>query len=130
MNTRLMFSSASDEWTTPVDVFRTLDAEFNFNLDPCPTGGTDGLTRQWSGHRVFCNPPYSNIRAFIERATEADVAVFLVPSRTDTRWFHECVIPFAREIRFIRGRLKFGAAKNSAPFPSMIVVFKKEVSRG
>jgi hypothetical protein len=51
--------------------------------------------------------------------------VFLVPARTDTRWFHDVVLPNAREIRFLRGRLKFGDAENSAPFPSMIVVFKE-----
>jgi site-specific DNA-methyltransferase (adenine-specific) len=64
------------------------------------------------------------LRPFLERAREADVAVFLIPARTDTRWFHEIVMPYAKEIRFIKGRLKFGGAKNSAPFPSMIVVFE------
>jgi site-specific DNA-methyltransferase (adenine-specific) len=66
------------------------------------------------------------VRAFLERALEAEVAVFLIPARTDTRWFHEIVLPYAAEIRFIKGRLKFSGAKNSAPFPSMIVVFKGE----
>lgn len=62
---------------------------------------------------------------FLERAMEADVAVFLIPARTDTKWFHDIVLPNAAEIRFVKGRLKFGDAKNSAPFPSMIVVFRK-----
>jgi site-specific DNA-methyltransferase (adenine-specific) len=64
------------------------------------------------------------LRPFLERALEADVAVFLIPARTDTRWFHEIVLPYAKEIRFIKGRLKFGDSKNSAPFPSMIVIFQ------
>lgn len=124
------FSSASDEWSTPVDVYAALDAEFHFDFDPCPLGGDiDGIAPlfvKWEGRRVFCNPPYSNIRPFLERALEADIAVFLVPARTDTRWMHEIVLPYAKEIRFIKGRLKFGDAKNSAPFPSMIVIFSRD----
>jgi site-specific DNA-methyltransferase (adenine-specific) len=73
---------------------------------------------------VFVNPPYGpGIRKWLERAGEADLAVFLLPARVDTRWFHDLVLPHAREIRFIRGRLKFVGAKHPAPFPSMIVVF-------
>lgn len=124
------FSSASDEWATPADVYAALDAEFHFDFDPCPLGGgVDGtapLFVSWSNRTVFCNPPYSNIRPFLERALEADVAVFLIPARTDTRWMHQIVLPYAKEIRFIKGRLKFGDAKNSAPFPSMIVIFSRD----
>jgi len=124
------FSSASEEWATPADVYAALDAEFHFDFDPCPLGGTEDGTAPlfvtWEGRRVYCNPPYGpGIRPFLERGSEADVAVFLIPARTDVRWFHEIVLPFAKEIRFIKGRLKFGDAKNSAPFPSMIVVFEK-----
>jgi site-specific DNA-methyltransferase (adenine-specific) len=87
--------------------------------------GTAPLFVQWRGKRVFCNPPYGpGLRSFLERALEADIAVFLIPARTDTRWFHEIVLPYAKEIRFIKGRLKFGDSKNSAPFPSMIVIFQ------
>jgi site-specific DNA-methyltransferase (adenine-specific) len=64
------------------------------------------------------------LRPFLERAQEAEIAVFLIPARTDTRWFHEIVLPHAKEIRFLKGRLKFGGAKNSAPFPSMVVIFE------
>lgn len=124
---RVVFSAATDEWSTPKEVYESLNDEFGFNFDPCPLGGdVDGrspLFSDWSGKRVFCNPPYSDIRRFLERANEAELAVFLIPSRTDTRWFHELVLGRAREIRFVRGRLKFGNAKNSAPFPSMIVVY-------
>jgi hypothetical protein len=73
---------------------------------------------------VFINPPYRKIAPWLERAHEAEVAVFLIPARTDTRWFHSIVLPHAKEIRFIKGRLKFGGAKTGAPFPSMIVVFE------
>jgi site-specific DNA-methyltransferase (adenine-specific) len=104
-----------------------LDKEFHFTLDPCPLYGgveVDGLEISWKGERVFVNPPYGpKIRAFMEKAQEADLAVFLIPARTDTKWFHEIVLPKAKEIRFIQGRLKFGGSKNSAPFPSMIIVF-------
>jgi hypothetical protein len=129
MKMAVHFSSASEEWATPADVYAALDAEFDFTFDPCPLGGTvDGtatLFVPWSGQRVFCNPPYGpGIRPFLERAIEADLAVFLIPARTDTRWFHDIVLPHAKEIRFVRGRLKFGGSNNSAPFPSMIVVFK------
>lgn len=133
MNSAVHFSSASEEWATPADVYAELDAEFHFNFDPCPLrrgqDGTAPLFVKWRGKRVFCNPPYGpGLRPFLERAQEADVSVFLIPARTDTRWFHEIVLPRAAEIRFIKGRLKFGDAKNSAPFPSMIVVFRKEAT--
>src|SRR5271166_408173 len=123
------FSSASDRWATPRDLYASLDAEFKFDFDPCPLDGThDGcasLFSPWKSKRVFCNPPYGPaIRKFLDRACEASVAVYLLPARTDTRWFHEIVLKDAAEIRFIKGRLKFGGAVNPAPFPSMIVIFK------
>lgn len=81
----------------------------------------------WSGKRVFCNPPYGpEIRKFLERWHEAEIAVYLLPARTDTRWFHEVVLTNASEIRFIKGRLRFGHGKYPAPFPSMIVIFAKQ----
>lgn len=122
------FSSATVEWPTPVAVYRALDAEFHFDFDPCPLGGSqDGLATlltPWYGKRVFCNPPYGpGLSQWLERGLEANLAVFLIPARTDTKWFHGIVLPKAKEIRFIKGRLKFGDAINSAPFPSMIVIF-------
>lgn len=89
----------------------------------------DGRKVKWTGS-VFCNPPYSRIGEFIRTGIyhlvnrECSVLVFLLPARTDTAWFHEFCLK-ADEIRFIKGRLKFGKAKNSAPFPSMVVVFKE-----
>ena len=126
---RVLFSSASDRWAPPREVYASLDAEFHFDYDPCPIDGdSDGLATlltPWMGKRVFCNPPYGPALAkWLERALEADLAVFLVPARTDTRWFHEIVLPKAKEIRFVRGRLRFGNAVNPAPFPSMIVIFE------
>ena len=126
---RILFKSLSVEWATPAAVYEQLNAEFNFPYDPCPIGGTEDATAplfaQWKGQRVYCNPPYGpGIRPFLELAREADIAVFLIPARTDMKWFHELVIPFAKEIRFIKGRLRFGGAKENAPFPSMICVFE------
>ena len=127
MNLSVHYSSASEHWATPKEVYSALDAEFHFDYDPCPLRSeTDGLKESWTGHRVYCNPPYGPaIRKFLDKAVEAKVAVFLIPARTDTRWFHEVILPKAHEIRFCKGRLKFGDAKNGAPFPSMIVIFKE-----
>ena len=140
MNTELMFSSKTDLWATPQDFFDALNNEFHFTLDVCAlpenakckdfyTPEVDGLSQPWIG-RVWCNPPYGREivqwvrRAHISSATGfAEVVVMLLPARTDTRWFHEYIYNKA-EIRFIKGRLKFGDSKNSAPFPSMVVIFR------
>jgi hypothetical protein len=88
-----------------------------------PLWGTDGLSISWAGQRVFCNPPYGpGIGQWLAKATEADLAVYLVPSRTDTRWWHEYAMR-ADQIRFLRGRLRFGEAKSGAPFPSAVLVY-------
>lgn len=126
---RALFKSESVEWPTPKAVFDKLNAEFHFDFDPCPYGGSeDGLStlfKPWRGKRVFCNPPYGpGIGDWLKRAEEAELAVYLIPARTDTKWFHEHVLPKASEIRFVKGRLKFGDATNGAPFPSMIVVYR------
>lgn len=131
------FSSATDLWATPQKTFDELHAEFGFTLDPCSTHENakcekhytkeyDGLAQNWAGERVFMNPPYGReIGAWVKKAATsgAEVCVCLLPARTDTRWFHEYIYGKA-EIRFLRGRLKFGDAKNNAPFPSMVVIFK------
>ena len=80
------------------------------------------------GSRVFCNPPYSQIAQWVEKAyresqQDETLVVLLIPARTDTRYFHEFIYHRA-ELRFIKGRLKFGNAKNSAPFPSMIIIYR------
>ena len=138
-NLDVMYSSKSDEWTTPDDFFKELDKEFNFNLDAAAsdenhkcsnyfTMQQDGLTQNWGGCRVFINPPYSQIdkwvaKAFYETKQDNTLVVMLIPSRTDTRYFHNYI--YGRtEIRFVKGRLKFGDGKNIAPFPSMLVIFR------
>lgn len=127
------FSSKTPEWSTPQSVFDELDREFNFTLDPCATKENakcakfytledDGLSRDWSGEVVFMNPPYGReIGKWVKKLSETG-GVALLPARTDTRYFHDYIYKKA-EIRFIKGRLKFGGSKNSAPFPSMIVIF-------
>jgi len=136
-----LFSSATDEWPTPQSFFDTLDAEFKFTLDPCATPknakcktyftrSDDGLRQPWGKHRVFCNPPYGRTiidwaKKCYEASQSGATVVFLVPARTDTRWFHNWVYGKA-EIRFIKGRLKFGNSEQSAPFPSMVAVFRPQ----
>lgn len=118
-----IFSHRSDHWTTPQACMEALYAEFSLNFDPCPLHSTDGLTASWKGKRCFINPPYSLIPEFLAKHVEAEIAVYLLPSRTGTRWFHEVVLPKATEIRFLRGRLKFGGSVNNAPFDSLIAIF-------
>ena len=128
---KALFSSNTDDWSTPVDLYNKLNKEFNFNYDPCPLHADfDGLETDWK-ERVFVNPPYSNVKDFLIKAHEelrkkSEVIVFLVPSRTDVKWFHEYVYHKA-SLRFIKGRLKFGGSKNAAPFPNMLCIFKKEI---
>jgi hypothetical protein len=128
---RVLFSSAKEKWATPPDVYAALDAEFGFTLDPCPIEWApetheNGLSRSWAGHRVYCNPPYGPaIGAWLGKAREADLAVYLLPARTDTRWWHERAM-LADEIRFLRGRLRFGGQLNPAPFPSCVVIFRRQ----
>jgi hypothetical protein len=106
-------------------LYRELDMEFGFTLDPCPNGATDGLTRSWRGEIVYCNPPYGRgLGDWLSKAREAKCAVFLLPSRTDTKWWHDYAMK-ANEIRFLRGRLKFKGAKWSAPFPSVVLVYRR-----
>lgn len=133
MNNDLLFSSKTDDWSTPRDLYEELNKEFNFDFDPCPLRSlTDGLSSPWIGN-IFVNPPYSNVAAFLEKGQQelennnSKIIVYLLASRTDTRWFHKYIYNNPKaEIRFIKGRLKFGDSKNSAPFPSMLVIFRNE----
>lgn len=132
-----MFSSKTPEWITPQDLFDELDKEFKFTLDPCATtknakckkyftAKENGLLQSWDNEIVFCNPPYGRETSkWVKKSSEAKggVVVMLIPARTDNRWFHNYIYGKA-EIRFLKGRLKFSESKNSAPFPSMIVIFK------
>lgn len=142
MRTDVMFSSKTDSWATPSDFFEELNKEFGFEIDVCAlpenakcnkfyTPDDDGLKQEWIGN-CWCNPPYGReIGKWVKKAAESNtLVVMLLPARTDTKWFHEYIYGKA-EIRFVKGRLKFGGAENSAPFPSMVVVFgKKEKNYG
>jgi DNA N-6-adenine-methyltransferase (Dam) len=120
------------DWQTPQAVYDALNAEFGFTHDPCPAvtddgWRMDGLSSDW-GAVNFCNPPYgTEIGKWVKKAHQewrkGRTCVLLIPSRTDTQWWHRYVME-ATEIRFIEGRLKFGNATTSAPFPSAIVVFQ------
>jgi len=140
-----MFSSKSAEWETPQKLYDYLNLEFRFTLDPCATSESakcdkfftkedDGLSKNWEGERVFVNPPYGrDIKKWIKKAYEEGqklntTVVCLIPSRTDTKYWHEYCMK-AWKMYFIKGRLKFENRYNtsvlsSAPFPSVVVVFK------
>lgn len=134
------FSSKSNEWTTPQHLFDELNREFNFTLDPCATDENakcskyftiedDGLSKDWSNDVVFMNPPYGReIKKWIKKAYEESlngaIVVCLIPARTDTTYWHDFIFDKADDIKFLKGRLKFGNSKNSAPFPSAIVVYE------
>jgi site-specific DNA-methyltransferase (adenine-specific) len=137
---KVLFSSKTDEWSTPQDLYDELNKEFNFTLDPCATNENhkcekyytlvdNGLLKDWSRETVFMNPPYGReITQWIAKAyhtsLEGATIVCLLPARTNTNWFHAFIINKAKEIRFLKGKIKFGNSKTGAPFPSMIVVFK------
>ncbi len=136
-----LFSSNTELWATPQAFFDQLNKEFGFTLDPCAlpdnakcakffTPEDDGLTQDWSGERVFCNPPYGRkIAAWVKKchdeAQKGVLVVMLIPARTDTSYFHDYIYHKA-EIRFVRGRLKFGNAEQGAPFPSMVVIYNNK----
>jgi phage N-6-adenine-methyltransferase len=134
-----MFSSKTDNWATPQDYFDSINAEFAFTIDVCASPenakcrrfysrSENGLTQEWQGV-CWMNPPYGReiskwVKKAYDSASSGVVVVGLLPARTDTAWFHDYIYDKA-EIRFIRGRLKFGGSKWSAPFPSMLVIWGK-----
>lgn len=134
-----LMSSNSCEWATPKNFFEQLNKEFNFTLDPCSTKenhkckkyytiNDNGLEKSWENEIVYMNPPYGReIIKWVEKAYNENLKgttiVCLLPARTDTKWFHNYIYK-KHEIRFIKGRLKFNDGKQSAPFPSMVVVMK------
>jgi phage N-6-adenine-methyltransferase len=135
-------SGGTDEWATPQDFYDVVNAEFGFDLDVCAldtsakceryfTPETDGLVHDWTG-TVWMNPPYGDViatwmRKAYESARAGATVVCLVPARTDTGWFHDYCFPM--EVRFIKGRLRFGEAEASAPFPSCLVVLGPNVGK-
>ena len=142
MNNALMFSSEKDNWETPQYLYDELNEKFNFTLDPCAdeknhkcelyyTKEQNGLLQDWQGHVVFCNPPYGRkstadwIKKCYEESLKPNTTVvMLIPARTDTKAFHRYIYHKVK-IHFLEGRIKFVGSKNSAPFPSMIVVWDK-----
>lgn len=147
MNAAVHFSKASDNWETPQEFFEQLNAEFGFQLDVCATVHNtkclkfwsdihDGLLQDWRQDVCWMNPPYSQLKLWLAKASDSArhgaTVVCLIPSRTDTKAWHQYVWNEEThqprsgvEVRFIRGRLKFGGCKNSAPFPSAVVIFRR-----
>jgi site-specific DNA-methyltransferase (adenine-specific) len=139
MFNKVHFSSKDMKYETPQEFFDGLNEEFNFTLDPCCVPQTakcdkyftpedDGLKKSWGDNIVFMNPPYGReIKKWVKKAKEEaereSTVVGLIPARTDTRYWHNHIFPYAKEVRFIKGRLKFGNSENSAPFPSAVVVW-------
>ena len=137
MHRDVFASSATCEWATPQELFDRLNAQYHFETDVCATAENakcgkfytkeqDGLKQEWRGV-CWMNPPYGKEigkwmeKAYTESRTAGATVVCLVPARTDTTWWHDYAMK--GNIQFLRGRLKFGGCKNSAPFPSAIVVF-------
>ena len=136
-----LFTSNTGEWETPQDLFDKLNKEFNFKLDVCATKENakckrfftkeDNAWKQEWSEMNWMNPPYGREigiwvrKAFMNAKKYGKTTVALLPARTDTKWFHNYIYKKA-EIRFLKGRLKFSKSKDSAPFPSMIVIFRQE----
>jgi phage N-6-adenine-methyltransferase len=137
------FQHETDVWETPKETFDALNTVFHFTTDVCAdatnakcvhffTEAQDGLRQRWEG-TCFCNPPYgSEIARWVQKAYDCSLygvtVVCLLPARTDTRWWQAYVLPLPPEdVRFLPGRQKFGGAKNSAPFPSAVVIFRPPI---
>jgi len=143
------FSSVTNEWHTPQDLFDSLNKQFCFTLDPCSndenakcekhyTQADDGLSKSWAGETVFMNPPYGREigkwveKAYRESLQSGTVVVCLIPARTDTKYWHDYVMK-AHYVHLVKGRVKFGGGLKTnahtpgAPFPSAVVVFGKSV---
>ena len=140
------FSSGKDDWETPHKLYAALHNEFDFELDPCCSPEnkkcdiyitTDGLTEDWLGKRVFCNPPYSNLKEWVAKchaeSLRGSLVVMLIPARTDTKVWHRYIWDNLThkprtgvEVRLLPGRLRFVGAKDDAPFPSAIIVFRPQ----
>jgi phage N-6-adenine-methyltransferase len=139
---KVYHTSKSCEWETPQDTFDALNLEFGLHWDVAATRENskcgffydeqrDGLSQDWNGKRCWMNPPYGKtIGNWVEKAATggAEIVVALLPARTDTRWWHSFIQDKA-EVRFIKGRLKFGGSNKSAPFPSCVVIFRNEIHK-
>lgn len=137
-----LFTSNTDEWETPQSFFNSLNEEFRFEWDVCATENntkcamfyekeSNSLSKEWKGI-CWMNPPYGRqISNWVKKAYESSLkgstVVCLLPARTDTKWFHDYCTK--GEIRFVKGRLKFGGSKWNAPFPNMVVIFRPKETR-
>ena len=126
-----LFTSLKQDWKTPKRFYEELNKEFNFDFDPCPVNPSfDGLDVEW-GSCNFVNPPYNKLKDWLKKGFEewkkGKTVVFLIPSRTDTRYWHDYCMK-ATEIRFIKGRLHFDDSNKPAPFPSCVIVFGEAFS--
>jgi site-specific DNA-methyltransferase (adenine-specific) len=124
---RIPMTSLCQTWKTPKHTYEQLDAEFHFDHDPCPPDfSVDGLKSEW-GRCSFVNPPFKTIALWVAKAygewQKGKSVVLLIPSRTDTRWWHDYCMK-ASEIRFIKGRLKYEGSRFNAPFPSCVIIFR------
>ena len=133
-NKEIQGTRESDHYATPKKFYKKLNKEFDFDYDPCPLRSeVDGILTKWEGN-IYINPPYSNIEPFISKGIEelrkgnADKLVYLIPIRSDTKYWHNLIMPYAYEIRFIKGRLNFNESKSPAPFPCVLVIFNKNLN--
>lgn len=138
MIAKALYARARTDWETPHKLFGALHQHYAFNLDVCAlpsntklsrffTPEQNGLTQSWSGQRCWLNPPYGRgVGAWVKKAamSDAQLVLALLPARTDTRWWHDFVQPYAARVTFLRGRLRFVGAASSAPFPSVLVLFE------
>ena len=125
----MFFKSSTPDRATPEGLYDELNNEFHFDFDPCPLDSKfDGLLQDW-GNSNFVNPPYGKtiplwLSKGIHEFKKCKTSVFLLPARTDTKWFHNLALEYATEIRFLKGRLTFKGCKHPAPFPSILVIYK------
>ena len=133
-NTKIHGTRDSDNYCTPKAFYRKLDYEFGFDLDPCPfKSEIDGLLLEWNGN-IYVNPPYSNIEPFLLKGIaelktgKADKCIYLIPVRSDVKYWHNIIMKYASEIRFIKGRLHFNESKSPAPIPCVLIIFDKMLS--
>lgn len=137
-----LFSSDFHGYSTPSDLFDWVNKRFNFTVDVCAdksnhkcskyyTEETNGLLQSWKNEVAWCNPPYSKTKLWVLKGineiknNNCETAVYLIPARVETKLWQEIIAPEASKIIFLKGRLKFSGNKNSAPFPSAIVVFER-----
>jgi site-specific DNA-methyltransferase (adenine-specific) len=133
-NKELQGTRDSDNYATPQKFYNKINNEFNFDYDPCPFKSEfDGLQENWYGN-IYINPPYSGIEPFIKKGIEelkngnAKKCVYLIPVRSDTKYWHNLIMKYATEIRFVQGRLNFNESKSPAPFPCVLIIFDEALN--